>query len=486
MSAVCMLGGVAENEASLYNTDLTDEQADLLKLSLAKGIERLVIQKCNMTRSGAARLGLSLCYPHENFNLRQLDLSSTEMTNSQFRSVMQALRIHPILERLSISHCKIRDVDGHVAMLVSNTSLQHLLACDNNFTLCEAQLARALKRDTSLQTIDLSRTNIGPLVVEAVQAHPSLTSLSLNENNLRQCGEINEALLNCKKLRTLCLRGNPLHHAGLTTFVRSLHFNATLREVNICNVGLNESHVEALCNGLAASGVIALDVSDNQLTDAAGPLLFSTSVLKYIRYLNVANTGLTQVSARHVSHFIEDSEHLSAICLDRTTAVDPISLSDVLTRNRGLPIKALSIGYTGISAEGVEQIVFSMREYIRLQTLVLDGLHIHSASFAAIAELLLTDKSTTRLCQLSVKHNPICDLDIVENCFRKLFERNKRLESIACTGSLLGKDRVERSSYDDVGPVERLFMRSAESGDSLHDERYSPSALFHCVSAVDR
>ena len=483
-----MLGGTLGRPACvLHNAELAEQDVDDIKEQIAGGVERIVIQQCKVSVSSANRLGSTLCYPYKQLRLHQLDLSGTQLPEVQCRGIVQALRIQPCIERLSLSCCGVDDQGGQIAMLIDSTKLRHFLASHNNFSASGAQLSGALKRNKTLLTLDLSSTRLGDAsganVVRSLEAHPSLRCLSLAQNELRSGAALSDLVLNCATLRTLNVSANPL--SDRSVLLRKLLYSTSLRELNLSRTGITAEDVPFLCSGLSASRIIALDVSCNKLTDAAVALL-SPSVCTHLRYLNVASTALTQKSARAVSAFIEDCPSLSAICLDRNTCVDPVSLSDVFTRNRDLPIKALSMGYTQINEQGLLMIAHSLREYVRLQSLVFDGLGIHSNTFRNLADAFLLETSTRRMTQLSVCNNPISDLEIVTSALRDLFKRNPRLGYVSAANTLMGHNvrRITREEYG-MRPQEPVRYSSVENADALHDEAYAPSGLFHGVSAVD-
>ena len=249
--------------------------------------------------SGAVALGKAL---ESNRTLTYLDLGKqcfrfakeTGIGDSGATALAQALRSNSVLARLNLQHNRLSD-PGAAAFglsLKSNCTLTHLCLRENriengvadlghalqvncgivnldlrsnNLRKSEASaasLAGALRLNSVLTHLDLSRTYIGSrvatILADSLQSNCTLTRVDLCGNMIDSSGGVAlaKALLTNRCLTHLNLRCNRIGASGATEFVKALQTNTTLVFLDLRNNGIyveGETKIHGFLCALSAS-----------------------------------------------------------------------------------------------------------------------------------------------------------------------------------------------------------------------------------------
>ena len=439
-------------------------------------IEILNLGNCQLSDAAANNLARILL--KRDSKLRELSLKETKLGGTAQRLLFQAMRINPIIRKLSIASCGITDYEGQVAMFIGgNNYLKELDLSGNDLSQTAESISRYLYRNNTLTSVDLSNTNTGwcKSLLLSLSKHSSLRCINLSNSRCDNSKEVGEIILNCEALSILVVSGNPF--ANPHELVGKLLYSKSLTELNLSNCNISAADVSVLCNSCRSQNLplISLNVSHNVVGDAMAEIF---TISERFIYLNVAETGLTIDSCQAVCDFIQNNHSLGFLSLDNNCCLDSTTLSDTFMRSCEIPLKYLSLAGTGLSESGVVEVVYSLREYKRLQTLVLDDLCIHNNALVSILELLSGKNATRSLTCLSLSHNPIIDIPNVVNSLRVLLLQNPYLCSVYVSETLIRDSNTISRSTLGLPPAVGFTTSHTLPLDPLNNFCYFPSNEF--------
>lgn len=199
------------------------------------------------------------------------------------------------------------------------------------------ELARALRQNKTLTTLDVTDTQMGMEgcreLCDALRSHPALDRFSLGNNNIRAEGAhaLRDAFVDNMVLRRLELPGNKLGPKGATFIARLILGNRGLLRLNVSSNGLRTAGV---CEILAACkenfGLMRLDMNDNPVNPQEGEAALAAAIRndKTLVQVSVAACGIPLGPL--VDQALETSRTLRSLGSD--TPVSPAAQA-VLDRN---------------------------------------------------------------------------------------------------------------------------------------------------------
>lgn len=180
-----------------------------------------------------------------NKSLETLCFQSCSIADSRVAQLIEAVCGHPRLKSLGLNSNKAGSMTSTaVARLLSmkHSRLQKLdlsFQSDPDEPLDIALIAESLKRNTCLQTLDLSDCKVNDKDVESLCSlfceNETLTSVFLERNKISNAGiqHLASCLSHMRSLKRLELWGNPFDEEGTKAFVRGLENNYVLENVNL-------------------------------------------------------------------------------------------------------------------------------------------------------------------------------------------------------------------------------------------------------------
>lgn len=225
--------------------------------------------------------------------LRYLDLSYFKLSKVDEMAFVDL----PVLTRLNISHCTIRQFDSNnfknmANMFSLDLSYNELSSFDvNSSSLCKCQslymnnnkltdISKLLRNMTSLFYADLSNNEIQDLSTVSFSKLPNLKVLHLSHNKIKT---FNNPEINTLKILTdLTLSSNQITTINLSYF-------RDLVLVDLSNNSLSYINITFFEN---LDNLQALDLSNNDITDIAPGTFQNVRILKL---LNLSNNKLSKI-----------------------------------------------------------------------------------------------------------------------------------------------------------------------------------------------
>ena len=259
---------------------------------------------------GALALGSALQF-HTSTNLRELDLSNSNIGPEGVTGLANGLRCLTALPRLTFENNEIR-CDGFNSFwnaIQNLNSLETLHLSHNNIVDDDLKFlihSNSLQHLTRLASLTLSRMNYGSdwsCLVE-LRHLTNIRYLNLSHNAINSDGAANLAcaLQYLTTLEGLCLTHNNIGRAGMTALSKGLLYLTNLYNLELSHNDIGPADMTALSKGLLyLTNLEKLDLSDNDIGPAG-----MTALSKGLLYL-------TNLRVLHLSHNDIDLEGAKAV-----------------------------------------------------------------------------------------------------------------------------------------------------------------------------
>ena len=356
-----------------------------------------------------------------------------------------------------------------------------------------AHLARALKVNTALLSLDLNGNKIGDKgameLAKALRANSTLESLDLRYNGIRDRGAA--ALANSIKendataLTDLMLDGNSLGDDGTYAIFDSLRRNNTIQKITLplTNMGRPYSRRTSRVISQALSentSVTELDLTFNNMEDGAA---------EEISKGMMTNTSLTKMrlAERYKDHFdkvLERNNSLLSIQLDHALSAD-----DVWTWNRS---KLNVIGGTGTGKTAVVRSLLG-RDFNpkKVPTKGVETVSVVTNGPKKSWERLSPNKFTAKIGGLIALQNVIVMRDSESVRLSERLKRKKFAEARQSMPRIRDVSRVEREdmhTYEEIKAEIKTYDKTALMDTLKHEEQlqflicdYGDQSLAHTV-----
>ncbi|XP_074073496.1 NACHT, LRR and PYD domains-containing protein 3-like isoform X2 [Macrotis lagotis] len=378
----------------------------------------------------------------KNQNLRELDLSGTELDNSAMKAFCSELSQSTFkLQKLSLSKCQLTASCCQLlsSLLKNNINLTSLdlsmnfLGDEGMKVLCEV----LRNKNCNIQELRLSRCHFSNSCCEnfssALKTHGKMKYLDLSENNLEDVGmnQICETLgnpdYNLQKLKLSQCHLTAACCQTLSTCIK----NQSLTHLDVSGNILHDYGMQLLCEALRhpSCNLHKLFLSLCNLTDVCCQDL--SSALKNNRSLIHLDLGCNNLSNNGVKLLCEALEnqdcnlqslelwncHLSADCCH--------ALSSVLKKNQNLT--HLNLGANSLQNSGVKVLCEALRnQNCKLQELKLSKCLITAAGCRDLSSAL---KSSQSLIHLNLTGNGLGD-EGVKLLFETLKNQDNKLQKL--------------------------------------------------------
>jgi len=269
------------------------------------------------------------------------------------------------------------------------------------------RLSRALHANTTLYSLDLSRTRLADdgamLLAAALQRNSSLRMLALTGNALTShgCRLVVTAIGRARALTELDLSDNCIGDAGCRSVADLLASrDCPLRRLVVCHNRLGGAGAAAVFAALRRnSRLVQLELSRNEIGDESSREL--TTALIYnrtLRHLALADCRLTTDTCCQLARPLRTNSVLRVLVLDANELIGDAGVqvvADSVRYNRSL--RQLSFAECGLTGLAVTHVIDALRYNNTLRTVDLrpspsnrppdDGSHDNVTSSPAAAEL---------------------------------------------------------------------------------------------------
>ena len=436
---------------------------------------------------------------------RELILSKNEIGDAEVAVLAEILRVNnKVLESLALEGNPIGNFGAEclAEALMTNTTLRSLgiyfkkprsrreisIRADG-----AGHIARALKVNTSLLTLDLNGNKIGDRgateIARALLENCTLESLDVRYNGIRDRGAA--ALAKSIKENTntaltdLMLDGNSLGDDGTYAIFDSLRRNSTLQKVSLplTNMGRPYSRRTSRVISQALSenmNLTELDMSFNNMEEGAA---------EEISKGMMTNTSLTKMklAERYKDYFdkvLERNNSLLSIQLDHALSAD-----DVWTWNRS---KLNVIGGTGTGKTAVVRSLLG-RDFSpkKVPTKGMETVHVVTNGPKKPWERLSPNKFTAKIGGLIALQNVIVMRDSESVRLSERLKRKKFAEARKSMPRQKEVSRVEREdmhTYEEIKAEIKTYDKHALLDTLKHEEQlqflvcdYGDQSLAHTV-----
>ena len=350
----------------LQNADVNDVGAAAIgeKLKLNAGLTTLWMGHNNIGDSGAAAIGEAL-----GVNTALVEVGLNNNPNFESSAVRQLIAGYLAKNQV-------------IKAIVDGTATSITKAEANINGIGAIAIAKALKNNTALATLDLSNNNIGDsgavAIGNALTVNTALATLDLSNNNIGDAGAaaLGEALKDNNALAMLNLYYNDIGDAGATAIGEALKVNAALATLDIEYNRIMDTGAAAIGAALEANSVLTtLDLGGNKIGDSG-----ATAIAGALK----VNTALTTLYLN--SNKIKDS--------------GAQAIGEALKVNAAIEVLGLYNNYLGDAA--AITIARALHVNTALTTMDLDSNRIGDSGATAIAEAL---RVNTALLELNLENN---------------------------------------------------------------------------------
>lgn len=265
--------------------------------------------------------------------LHDIEINYSEISEENFRSLLQALKAVPYLTRICISREKIYhgDVQHFCSLLKSNSHLTHLelkkcIFYDiNDVVVILKSLQHVFHKLTCLSLsgaiiknkhkVDLGRQPIYDVLGKVLPSFKSLTHLDLSRNELTRWTDLKQCLGDLKLLRFLNISGNRIGDIGVAKLARVL---CNLSEIEELHLAWNEITCEGAVS-LAASlkyltKLSVLSLKSNKIADKGAMEVFEAlSNVSSIREILFKNNLMTTVAIISLLQYSVNMKNLECL-----------------------------------------------------------------------------------------------------------------------------------------------------------------------------
>ena len=384
----------------------------------------------NLCMYGDEAIGIS-SYLKNYAILKELNLKSTHITDSQIEMIMQALSLNTALQKLVISQNSIYDI-GVAAIsscLQCNKTLKVLdisKCCISSVGLVE--IAKALKINATLQKLDISSNTAitdDCLVMFSTCIRDNNTLKKVNLSNLHISSEgIQQISIQIgAKLKQLNISHHEFSNEAITAICSSLKCAITLKKLCVSNCHIANIGIERIIDAFNVNSVLKkLDISSNNLSDEGAKalsdyLIKNTTMLE----LNVSRNKIKAIGGRKIAESLKVNTTLRKLDISCNYISDDgaEAFGDCLKSNNTL-VK-LDLSFIQITINSVKLLAEAIKVNTGLHTLKLNQIQGHKCGIGH------EDILTFNMAILGAMHinNVIVKLDLP-----RCFQHEKRMRII--------------------------------------------------------
>jgi len=184
-------------------------------------------------------------------------------------------------------------------------------------------------------------------------------------------------------------------------------------KLNLSNVGITSTMVmKKLCYIFHkyAYTLRVLNLSNNTIDDKCAKLLFPGLQSSYVlEILDISKNNIGVDGLKFGENFFSSNKSLHTLIFDHNL-MGPIGgdcLFDYLTSNQYLNIKALDLGYNGLTHEGASLLINFVKNNEKLMTLNIGGNYFCDEGIKEICDDLCQDRNKNRLAYIDLQNNNI-------------------------------------------------------------------------------
>ncbi|KAJ9445997.1 RAN GTPase-activating protein 1 [Diplonema papillatum] len=409
----------------------------------------LELTRCHVDEAGASALGEALLVNH---TLRYLGLSHNPLGDNGCSAVAEALGENQAVEVLDLSFCYIGDF-GALAlaqMLEAQLEVTERKKCGEIRSLLlegnrvgkpgAAALSAALEQTIKLKTLNLAKNRLREAGAAALAAgigkNGSLHTLNLGQNDINGTGgaALVAAFAENSSLTAVNLQRNRLG-AAVVPLAALTNVKTHLRDLNLEATCLDCGVVESFFKEAYSPSLLCLTMAGNALADA-GVLVLATAVQGFsLRYLNLANVGMTAVGAAGLARALSIMPCLQTLQVDGNEigVAGVAAVCDSIAANP--TVVSLGVGECALGDEGMAPLAKLLSKHGGVKRLDVSGNRVTSSG---CLELAAASGRLRRLYELDFSNNPIQATSAVFEGLCSLFEHNVDLQQILLSDTPCG------------------------------------------------
>ncbi|XP_072894820.1 NACHT, LRR and PYD domains-containing protein 3-like isoform X2 [Hemitrygon akajei] len=274
--------------------------------------------------------------------VQDLRVNDNGLTASCSEDLASALRTTPSLTRLEVGNNNLGDSGVKTlstALKDPNCKMQKLCLSKNGLTAdCARDLTSIVAANPTLTELDLDQNHLGDSGVEVLsealrKSNCNVQELSLNDNSLTASAaeHLASALGNNPSLTALSLGDNNLGDSGVKLLSEALKTtDCNIQELRLNNNGLTPSCAEDLASALVTSDTLTgLYLNDNNLGDSGVKVL--NEALMHpdckIEKLGLSGTGLTDSGSEDLMSNLSTNPKMKDVNLGSSFSSDQLSCS---------------------------------------------------------------------------------------------------------------------------------------------------------------
>eukprot|EP00301_Raphidiophrys_heterophryoidea_P024946 c8248_g1_i1.p1 GENE.c8248_g1_i1~~c8248_g1_i1.p1 ORF type:complete len:303 (-),score=88.18 c8248_g1_i1:116-1024(-) len=208
-----------------------------------------------------------------------------------------------------------------------------------------------LKKAPTLLALEVDNNNFGNDLAVSVSkflaSHPSLSALSVSENNINKTGAeaLGTAISSANSgVKSLSIAANPLGDEGIDKITTGAAKSASLKSLNLAKTGMTEAGAKIAAKNLVSSGITMLSMDGNPLGDS-GVKAWGKAIRrnKIFLKLSFADCGLGDGDVDVLTHGLAKNNHLTDLILDGNliTVTGTEALLPTLKQNKKLNVLSL-------------------------------------------------------------------------------------------------------------------------------------------------
>ncbi len=275
-----------------------------------------------------------------------------------------------------------------------------LLCRCTNFSESEqvlgTSLADGLKSCTNLQTLNISRNNIGSkcavALADGLKSCTNLQTLNISLNSVGSEGAVAlaDGLKSCTNLQTLNIRGNSVGSEGAVALADGLKSWTNLQTLDLYNNSIGSEGAVALADGLKSCTYLqTLDIYHNSIgSEGAVALADGLKSCTNLQTLDICHNSIGSEGAVALADGLKSWTNLQTldICHNSIGSEGAVALADGLKSCTNL--QNLNISGNNIGTEGAVALADGLKSCTNLQTLDISMNGIGSEGAAALRDSL--------------------------------------------------------------------------------------------------
>ena len=379
------------------------EKFESLKLLMEHStLKKLVLRKCHLKAESVAFLANALQHGSQ---LTALDVSWNDILSKGCLALANAIRFNGVLQSLDMSGNRVgvRGFQAFANALESNTTLQHLNLHKSKQFGGVCGMDKAIRVNKALESLDISDDlideNAAVAIASALQVNSKLHTLNLTWNPIGVLGtaRLYEALQNNSVLRELTFDGiDPSAGALLANIIRS---KSSLTTLDLNQGELRHDEGNAIAAAMEVNQSLkTLTMNRTSTLEAKVTMFSSLKTNSTLEKLELSGKNLSINALQVLAEALKVNTSLKTLVLGRCTFCDGGRFEIVANALQcNSTLTQLDLSWSELDAIDWNALTMALKSSSGLEILHLDHCSIGDDDVIALADMLVGNRKLLEL-----------------------------------------------------------------------------------------